>query len=101
MQPACEPASKIAQNGPHEVDHTEPDGKHSSGETQDWKFLRGEVSGLFPAADRRGRVSADGDRRLSLRLRLSVSLPLKPVRASDYEGNCFSPVPSLDHCLVE
>ncbi|CAN0378860.1 unnamed protein product, partial [Ectocarpus fasciculatus] len=43
-----------------------------------WRLLRGEVSGAFRAADRRGRVEAAGDTPLVLRLRLSVSLSLKP-----------------------
>ncbi|CAM9780492.1 unnamed protein product [Scytosiphon promiscuus] len=42
-----------------------------------WRSLRGEISGVFPAADRRGKISTDGGSGLHLRLRLSVSLGVK------------------------
>ncbi|CAM9124829.1 unnamed protein product, partial [Ectocarpus sp. 8 AP-2014] len=42
------------------------------------RLLRGEVSGAFRAADRLGRVETAGNAPLVLRLRLSVSLSLKP-----------------------
>lgn len=49
-----------------------------------WRSLRHEVCGVFPAADRRGRVSAHGvtgrtSPHLRLRLRLSISLKVKKV----------------------
>ncbi|CAM9350623.1 unnamed protein product, partial [Ectocarpus sp. 12 AP-2014] len=50
----------------------------NSTDSGSWRLLRGEVSGAFPAADRRGRVETAGDTPLVLRLRLSVSLSLKP-----------------------
>ncbi|CAM9439537.1 unnamed protein product, partial [Ectocarpus sp. 12 AP-2014] len=50
----------------------------NSTDSGSWRLLRGEVSGAFPAADRRGRVETAGNTPLVLRLRLSVSLSLKP-----------------------
>ncbi|CAM9281318.1 unnamed protein product, partial [Ectocarpus sp. 13 AM-2016] len=50
----------------------------NSTDSGSWRLLRGKVSGAFPAADRRGRVGTAGNTPLVLRLRLSVSLSLKP-----------------------
>lgn len=50
-----------------------------------WRSLRGELCGVFPAAGRRGRASADDGAAgrtspaLRLRLRLSISLSVKTV----------------------
>lgn len=46
-----------------------------------WRSLQGDISGVYPVADRRGRVSHTERERVSIRLRLSVSLPLKKVRS--------------------
>lgn len=64
----------------------------SSINSNSWKSLRGEVSGTFPAVDRRGRIPTDDSAAavpaktpLWLRLRLSVSLLLRPVSAWEHE----------------
>lgn len=51
-----------------------------------WRSLQGAISGVYPVVDRRGRVSHTARERVSIRLRLSVSLPLKKVRSGGGRG---------------
>ena len=69
------------------------DGEIDNGRSACWRSLRGELCGVFPAADRRGRVSAVAaagavgrtSPPLRLRLRLSISLDVKNVSTRERE----------------
>lgn len=51
-----------------------------------WRSLQGAISGVYPVVDKRGRVSHTERERVSIRLRLSVLLPLKKVRSGGEKG---------------
>lgn len=93
-------SGKHGEHGEHGQDRRTGDGDGGgNGDTKNstnycrsgrWRSLRGELRGVFPTADRRGRVAADGaagktSAPLRLRLRLSVSLSVKAVRRREGE----------------
>ena len=95
MRPIVEPTRPTPGRPTENLTRAKPAGNSESSATSraNWRSMRSEFSGTFPAADRCGRVSSEDAGKLCLRLRLSLSLPLNSVRRAEYTKKPPSSLP--------